>query len=100
MEFKKTFFWHYLRHSFLKEWGTLAFMLVFFGILYGSRIGIPVVVGICATVLGVILLSNYLAWRTIGRLLSSKAERDALSADELAKLAWSFWWRPARKSKH
>ena len=100
MEFRKTFFWHYLRHSFLKEWGTLVFMVAFFGILYGSRIGIPVVLGILAVLLGGILLSNYLAWRTIGRLLSSKAERDALSADELAKLAWSFWWRPARKSKH
>lgn len=97
---KDSFLWHYLRHSFLKEWGTLAFMVVFFGFSYGTRLEIPILLGVIAGVVGVVLLLNYLAWLTVGRLLTSKAERSALSADELAKLAWSFWWRPARKSKH
>lgn len=45
------------------------------------------------------LLLNYVAWQTIGRLLVPSRERRQLSTEEKAALAWSFWQRPARKSK-
>jgi hypothetical protein len=47
----------------------------------------------------VALLLNYVGWITIGRFVTTRAEREQLSNEDRAKLAWSYWNLPARRPK-
>lgn len=97
---RETFIWNYVARCPLIRGETLVVFLV---VAFGTQLprGTPlhhIFLAMFALV-GLLLVLNYLAWLSFGRLLTTKTERLALTNRERAELAWKFWWRPARKPK-
>lgn len=96
----QTFIWNYAASCPLLR-GQNLFIFVFVAMITQLPRGTPIQNILLAMFLFVValLLLNYLAWHTLGRLLTTEEERSTLAGRERAKLAWSFWWRPGRKPK-
>lgn len=95
-----TFVWHYVRLSPLMSpqnlFLTFGVLLV---IVVTNRAPLYLAPLVWLMIIAGVLLLNYLAWRTIGRLLTTRDERLSLTTQERAELAWKFWSRPARNAK-
>jgi hypothetical protein len=74
-------------------------MLVWALIFGGPKIGAPAVIAVCIGTVFLLLLFNYVMWRTLGMLLTTAEERRVLTVEQRAELAWNFWWRQARRPK-